>query len=209
MIAFVAIVANPFKYTDKMKKKKITYGVYGMMEMETVIKIGGAKMKVLFTGGSMTAMGVNPAKFTTDSLLTQQAIENSQQFKKGLIKKINIIELNEEVKILRNPAPVPKREIEAPAVADEVSSPQPPMEAPAEAEQPEKETEEISNDNSSETSEEASPAAGDGLLQVEFSLNEDAKDYLEQNFGVNKAKLKNRPEIIACAKENGVDLIFV
>lgn len=165
-------------------------------------------MKVLFTGGSMTAMGVNPAKFTTDSLLTQQAIENSQQFKKGLIKKINVIELNEEVKILRNPAPVPKKEIEAPAVADEVS-PQSPKEAPVEAEQPEKETEEISNANSGETSEEASPTPVDGLLQVEFSLNEDAKDYLEQNFGVNKAKLKNRPQIIACAKENGVDLIFV
>ena len=189
-----------------MKKKKITYGVYGMMEMETIIKIGGAKMKVLFTGGSMTAMGVNPAKFTTDSLLTQQAIENSQQFKKGLIKKINVIELNEEVKILRNPAP--KKEIEAPALNEDLG-PQIPIEEKVESEMPEKETEEIANDNSGETSEGVAAAPVDGLLQVEFSLNEDAKDYLEQNFGVNKAKLKNRPQIIACAKENGVDLIFV
>lgn len=177
-----------------------------MMEMETVIMIGGAKMKVLFSGGSMTAMGVNPAKFTTANLLTQQAIENSQQFKKGLIKKINVIELNEEVKILRNPAP--KKEIETSALNEE-SEPQIPVEEKVEVEPTEKETEEISNDNSSETSEEASPTPVDGLLQVEFSLNEDAKDYLEQQFGVNKSKLRNRLDIIACAKENGVDLIFV
>lgn len=48
-----------------MKKKKITYGVSGMMEYQAIIKIGKATMKVPFSEGSMTAMGVNPARFTT------------------------------------------------------------------------------------------------------------------------------------------------
>ena len=60
-----------------MKKKRITYGVYGMMEYQTIIKIGRATLKVLFTDGSMTAIGQNPAKYTTSDFLVQRAIENS------------------------------------------------------------------------------------------------------------------------------------
>ena len=82
-----------------MKKKKITYGVSGMMEYQAVVKIGKATMKVPFSEGSMTAMGVNPAKFTTDNFVVQHAIEQSGDFRRGRIHIVSVIELDEEVKI--------------------------------------------------------------------------------------------------------------
>ncbi len=51
-----------------MKKKVITYGVYGMMEYQTVIKMGKSSMKVNFSDGSINSFGQNPAKFTTKEL---------------------------------------------------------------------------------------------------------------------------------------------
>ncbi len=87
------------KKNSYMKKKKITYGVSGMMEYQAIIKIGKATMKVPFSEGSMTAMGVNPARFTTENYMVQQAIEQSGEFRRGRIYKVSVIELDEEVKI--------------------------------------------------------------------------------------------------------------
>ncbi|MCX4279262.1 hypothetical protein, partial [Muribaculum sp.] len=52
---------------------------------------------------------------------------------------------------------------------------------------------------------EAAPAN----TQVEFSCNDDAKDYLEQTFGFVRSKLRNREDIVAAGKARGVDIIFV
>ena len=93
-----------YNQTTKMKKKRITYGVYGMMEYQTIIKIGRATLKVLFTDGSITSIGQNPAMYTTSDFLVQRAIENSSEYKKGRIMMVNTIELDEEVRIERNPA---------------------------------------------------------------------------------------------------------
>ena len=70
-----------------------------MMEYQAIIKIGKATMKVPFSEGSMTAMGVNPARFTTENYMVQQAIEQSGEFRRGRIYKVSVIELDEEVKI--------------------------------------------------------------------------------------------------------------
>ena len=69
-----------------MKKKRITYGVSGMMEYQSIIRFGKNTLKVTFTGGSMNAIGVTPATYTTSSFLIQQAIENSNEFKRGRIR---------------------------------------------------------------------------------------------------------------------------
>ena len=70
-----------------------------MMEYQSIIKIGRATLKVLFTDGSMTAIGQNPAKYTTSDFLVQHAIENSSEFKRGRITVVDTIELDEEVRI--------------------------------------------------------------------------------------------------------------
>lgn len=167
-----------------MKKKRITYGVSGMMEYQAVIKVSRNNMKVLFTDGSVSAMGVNPATFTTENFMVQHAIENSSDFKRGRIKVVNTIELKEELRIERNS--------DKPA-ADVPSQPPAPTPAPADA------------TAAPVVESETAPAT----TQVEFSCNDDAKDYLEQTFGYVRSKLRNREDIVAAGKGHGVDIIFV
>ena len=60
---------------------------------------------------------------------------------------------------------------------------------------------------SEEQPEESAPTAP--LTQVEFSCNDDAKDYLEQTFGYVRSKLRNREDIINAGKAHNVEIIFV
>lgn len=87
-----------------MKKKRITYGIFGMMEYQALIKVGKASMRICFTDGSITAMGSSPATFSTSSILTQKAIEHSGEYRRGLIKKVREITLDEEERIGLNAA---------------------------------------------------------------------------------------------------------
>lgn len=183
-----------------MKKKRITYGVSGMMEYQAVIKVGKNNMKVLFTEGSVSAMGVNPASFTTENFMVQHAIENSTDFKRGRIKVVSTIELKEELRIERNSvkpaadvpshnaAPIPAEGTDAPVKEGENA--------------PDTQTD---NEAEEEDNGEIAPAT----TQVEFSCNDDAKDYLEQTFGFVRSKLRNRDDIVAAGKAHGVDIIFM
>lgn len=215
--------------TTIMKKKRITYGVTGMMEYQAIIKIGRATLKVMFTDGSMTSLGQNPAKYTTSDFLVQHAIENSSDFKRGRITVVNTIELDEEVKIERNPVKasvqtaVEDKPSEAslslskPVAGNEAgndasskgTSDEPAEEANAGEAEPAEETaakEEAASDNEAEaTTEEAGTA--DGKTEVEFSTNQEAKDYLANTFGV-KTPPKTRAEIIAVGETYGVKITF-
>lgn len=72
-----------------MERKRVTYGVPGMLEFQAVLPFsGGGGLKVRFVGGSMTAYGVNPATFSTDSPIYQSVIERSAEYKKGRIVKV-------------------------------------------------------------------------------------------------------------------------
>lgn len=220
-----------------MKKKRITYGVYGMMEYQTIIKIGRATLKVLFTDGSMTAIGQNPAKYTTSDFLVQRAIENSSEFKKGRIQVVDTIELDEEVRIERNPAKpstqtanvaakavIDNKPTEASSshttpvaedVADETTEEAdagvvtPTDEADAETieEEPESETNVEEDTTSEETAAEDNTA--EGKTEVEFTDNQEAKDYIFKNFGVKPGTMRNREDIKAVGKTYGVKITFV
>jgi hypothetical protein len=222
-----------------MKKKRITYGVYGMMEYQTIIKIGRATLKVLFTDGSMTAIGQNPAKYTTSDFLVQRAIENSSEFKKGRIQVVDTIELDEEVRIERNPAKPSTQtaNVAAKAVIDnkptEASSSHttpvaedmadetteeadagvvtPTDEADAETIEEEPETESETNVEEDTTSEEtaAEDNTAEGKTEVEFTDNQEAKDYIFKNFGVKPGTMRNREDIKAVGETYGVKITFV
>lgn len=163
-----------------MKKKRITYGVSGMMEYQCIIRFGKNALKVTFTGGSMNAIGVTPATFTTDSFLIQQAIENSGEYKRGRIRIVGETELDEEVCIERASAAPEKTEAEkAESMADIAD---------------------IAD---------IADASDVAMTEVEFSCNDDAKDYLEQTFGCVRSKLRNREDIIGAGKAHNVEIIFV
>lgn len=146
----------------------------------------------------MNAIGVTPATYTTSSFLIQQAIENSNEFKRGRILIVRTIELDEEIHIERpKPAPTPTPTAEAEKV------PEPTEEAAAAAAEVNAED----GATSEEQPEESAPTAP--LTQVEFSCNDDAKDYLEQTFGYVRSKLRNREDIINAGKAHNVEIIFV
>ena len=235
-----------------MKKKRITYGVNGMMEYQAIIKIGRATLKVMFTDGSMTAIGQNPAKYTTSDFLVQRAIENSSEFKRGRITIVNSIELDEEVRIERNPVKASTQQAPAPAEAkpvaaeasDGVETPSheegiEPVEGEANVgvETPTHEegivpvegeasdgVETPTHEESivpveGETTDEAGASSTDdecveqelntpSKTEVEFSTNQEAKDYLANTFGV-KTTPKTRAEIVAMGETYGVKITFV
>lgn len=210
-----------------------------MMEYQTIIKIGRATLKVLFTDGSMTAIGQNPAKYTTSDFLVQRAIENSSEFKKGRIQVVNTIELDEEVRIERNPAKpstqtanvaakavIDNKPTEASSshttpvaedVADETTEEAdagvvtPTDEADAETIEEEPETESETNVEEDTTSEEtaAEDNTAEGKTEVEFTDNQEAKDYIFKNFGVKPGTMRNREYIKAVGETYGVKITFV
>lgn len=218
-----------------MKKKRITYGVHGMMEYQSIIKIGRATLKVLFTDGSMTAIGQNPAKYTTSDFLVQHAIENSSEFKRGRITVVDTIELDEEVHIERNPAKPSTQQAPSPAEAKPVAATAAKVEEPQGiADEPTEETNAVDADEAESasadtpatevdiepiedevpsTEEDAAELSEsdneDGLTEVEFSTNQEAKDYLTKTFGVKSSTMKNRADIVAIGEANGVKIIFI
>ena len=218
-----------------MKKKRITYGVHGMMEYQSIIKIGRATLKVLFTDGSMTAIGQNPAKYTTSDFLVQHAIENSSEFKRGRITVVDTIELDEEVRIERNPAKPSTQQAPSPAEAKPVAATAAKVEEPQGiADEPTEKTDAVDadevesamldtpapevdiepiEDEVPSTEEDAAELSEndneDGLTEVEFSTNQEAKDYLTKTFGVKSGTMKNRADIVAIGEANGVKIIFV
>lgn len=218
-----------------MKKKRITYGVHGMMEYQSIIKIGRATLKVLFTDGSITAIGQNPAKYTTSDFLVQHAIENSSEFKRGRITVVDTIELDEEVRIERNPAKPSTQQALSPAEAKPVAATAAKVEEPQDiADEPTEETNAVDADEAESasadtpapevdiepiedevpsTEEDAAELSEsdneDGLTEVEFSTNQEAKDYLTKTFGVKSGTMKNRADIVAIGEANGVKIIFI
>ena len=218
-----------------MKKKRITYGVHGMMEYQSIIKIGRATLKVLFTDGSMTAIGQNPAKYTTSDFLVQHAIENSSEFKRGRITVVDTIELDEEVRIERNPAKPSTQQAPSPAEVKPVAATAAKVEEPQGiADEPTEKTDAVDadevesamldtpapevdiepiEDEVPSTEEDAAELSEsdneDGLTEVEFCTNQEAKDYLTKTFGVKSGTMKNRADIVAIGEANGVKIIFI
>ena len=206
-----------------------------MMEYQAIIKIGRATLKVMFTDGSITAMGQNPAQYTTSDFIVQHAIENSSDFKKGRIHVVNTIELDEEVRIARNPAKPPSLHAPSPAEAKPVAATAAKVEEPQGiADEPTEKTDAVDadevesamldtpapevdiepiKDEVPSTEEDAAELSEkdneEGLTEVEFSTNQEAKDYLTKTFGVKSGTMKNRADIVAIGEANGVKIIFV
>ena len=183
-----------------MKKTKTTYGVYNLIEWHARLRMGKATVKVAFTGGSITTQGVTPATFTTEDPVIQFAIERSPEFRNGKIKVVRRATLNEVVEIECN---VPKVTADVPSAAHE----------PIPARSTVTPVENGDNDSDMQTDNEAkaedSVKTTSATTQVEFSCNDDAKDYLEQTFGLVRSKLRNREDIVAAGKAHDVEIIFI
>ena len=62
-----------------------TYAARGMLDWQMALNVGGALLRIRFSGGSMGSNGVIPAKYITDNEVIQHLIEESREFKSGRI----------------------------------------------------------------------------------------------------------------------------
>ena len=63
-----------------------TYAIDGLSEWHGELRSGTISVKVSFTGGTASPSGALPAYFMTKDPVTQFVIENSHEFKSGLIR---------------------------------------------------------------------------------------------------------------------------
>lgn len=183
-----------------MKKVKKIYGVSGMMEYHAIIKIGSkSHLRVNFTEGSATAMGVTPATYSTDNLMFQHAIEHSDDFKSGKIKLIKTMELDEDVYI-----------------ASEHETKSDVLNKPNKTDAPTVTTNEATTVDTADEGENTSDAEGETTTDAaaetmtpkEFSCNDDAKDFFETELGAKRSSLRTRADIVSFGKAHGYEVTF-
>lgn len=73
----------------KNRTTRKTYAVYGLTEWQALIPAGRAIVRVNFTGGMMSSLGVVPATFSTNNESVQRLIENSDYYKQKRIVNYN------------------------------------------------------------------------------------------------------------------------
>lgn len=79
-------------------KKRVTYEIRGQIERNCFFRIGTAMVRVEFSGGAVNSAGIVPAQYVTDNPLYQSAIENSADFRNGVIKRGFVQDIDEEQK---------------------------------------------------------------------------------------------------------------
>ncbi len=210
-----------------MKRKRVTYGVYNLVELHARLSLGKATVKVAFTGGAITTLGITPATHTTSNPIIQLAIENSPEFRSGKIKIVRTYPLEGEVEIERNPVtthsvPMAATDVSIYAKPDYVATGGNTLSGainPVVAES-NHEPEKVNDDPVAEESETCiageisavtpeSNEAETGVTKVEVHCNDDAKDYLEAHFGVKRSTLMNRAMIQSTAAQHKVEFVFV
>lgn len=65
-----------------------TYAVYGLTEWHALFPLGRNKIRISFTGGSLSGHGVVPATYRTSHPALKHIIEHSAEYLSGKIKKI-------------------------------------------------------------------------------------------------------------------------
>lgn len=187
-----------------MKKRKIIYGVAGMLDYQALIKVGSAKMKISFTNGSSNEAGRTPATFSTDNPIIQLAIENSKEFKSGLITKIHVVNTDEDVYI--ESEHVALQEDEVVNTSDETDNNKDLTDGGQGADTSDNTGQKQSTEETSVMQSEEETVSTSTCK--EFTCNDDAKDFLEAEFGAKRSSLRTRADIIAYGKSNGIDVVF-
>ncbi len=177
-----------------MKKKIKTYGVRGLMEWVCSIPVGKSHMRIEFTGGVLTSYGNTPAKFVTKDLLQQAIIENSDLFKKGRIVLLSVMETDEEEDRMVTPEPS-KEETQEDEATNEPSTVETLKQRAKAASEPSEN--EVTEQPKVET-----------VTTKEFTCNDDAKDFLETEFGAKRSSMRTRADIISIGKTYGVEVKF-
>lgn len=171
-----------------------TYGVYGLTEWHGKVKAGTLEANLSFVGGTSSPSGSQPAYMVTKDPITQLVIENSKEYKSGFISLVMRQVLPGTHMRIATHKPVPD--------SDEQTNEHL-------SEETETETVKPTGDVETPTQETGIEQNERGLTEVEFSTNQEAKDYLTNTFGVKSGTMRTRAEIIAVGETYGVKIIFV
>lgn len=193
-------------------RSKNTYGVYNLIEWLARLRMGKATVKVHFSGGSITPQGVTPATYTTEDPIIQFAIERSPDFLSGKIKLVRHVKLNGNIEIGHNDKHI--SEAFSSVMTDNSSdgnsiSNSEATEVANSEETPADEVKSIREDESSSLSDESHLSESAGMVQVEFSGNDEARDYLIDNYNISKSKMRTRADIMEIARSLNVDIKFI
>ncbi len=186
-----------------------TYGVSGLTDWTTQLKVGKAMLNVHFSGGALTAYGVTPAKYSTANPFFQTVIENSDFFKSGRIKLLDTMEVEDDAAEKARKARSSGRIAAMPAMEGPCSVPDavPPGAVP-----PVPEAAGPTGEAETETGGPADEAEGEAAGNViKVADKPDAIEYLKENFpdkGYTSVKLRTKTAFEAACKECGVEFVF-
>jgi hypothetical protein len=175
------------------------------MEYVAIIKMGKTTLRVPFTGGTITAYGVNPATFSTSNPIFQRAIETSEAYKAGRIVKLTEVALSgtNAIKLEHNP----EKQAEAESAKPEASEPEAQTEvATEEGGNEEQAPEEQAEDSEPEAVAEVQSDAE--LTKVTVTCLEDAALYLKENFGVTNRQVRSKKAAETIAAANGIEFVW-
>lgn len=181
------------------------YAVHGMMEYQTLVRIGKNNVKICFSGGSFNNGCRQPARYSTSNLIVQEAIERSAEFRKGIITFERSITLNEELLIESN---TPKAEsmrennmLPTPEATEKLK-----MDRPKDTPTPDPEVRmEVEDLESTDTMGEEMM---DKLEVINASCKDVAKQYLQEHYGENPTPLRTREDVQRCAAKHGITFNF-
>jgi len=171
-----------------------TYGIYGLTEWHGKVKAGTLEANLSFVGGTSSPSGSQPAYMVTKDPITQLVIENSKEYKSGFIRLVMCQVLPGTHMRIATHKPVPESAGQTNGHLQETESGTAKPAVDAETPTAETDIEPIED--------------GDGLTEVEFSTNQEAKDYLTKTFGAKGGMMRTRAEIIATGETYGVKIIF-
>ncbi|MDO4929638.1 MAG: hypothetical protein Q4E59_00735 [Bacteroidales bacterium] len=177
-----------------MKRQKITYGVYNIVEWHALLKSGKATISVHFVNGATTTAGVVPAVFTTSDPIIQIMIERTEEYRSGRIKRIRTYDLGGNVEGQKNPVAINLPTAEQPTEGEDYKQ-----------DEQQTEEDESTTEEQAEEAEEASEVEEEStVVTVKVSDLAAAKDYLADTYGISRTALRSRKAIEEQAAAQGI-----
>lgn len=196
-----------------------------MMEWQVDFKVGKATVHVEFKGGFENKFGIHPATFSTKDPIVQSVIERSSFFASGRISLLDTKELGLSADEIA--AEQRKAEQKAKKIAEQKTLEEQkmlaeqsglglskPVDTQLDAQQQEKVAEpaeeKIDSEGDGETisgnvNTQSDDAVDEGMKVVKCTCNDDAKQYLIDNFSdIAVRNLRSRDIMIQVGKEHGV-----
>ena len=166
-----------------------TYGVPGLSEWHGKLKVGTIEVNVSFIGGTASPSGAQPASMTTKDPIVQFVVENSKEWKQGMI----ILLQKQDVAGVHPRMAVKTAENHAQDDMNQLTE--------------EKDTKGSNKASGSETDE-----SGKGTTFVKVADKADAVEWLKENYpdkGYTANKLRSEAAFTAACQECGVTFEFV